>query len=340
MTLVPTSSTATLVPTLSAATLVPTLSAATLVPTLSAATLVPTPLYVAFYSTAVTYGSGLFVAVATGADHVLSSTNGIDWTSSTFQQSTNVYSDVTHGNEVFVAVGLNCLMMSGNGITWKIQNGEDYTWSCVTYGNNRFVAVGSYSMYNTFTNDFTYGNLVITSLDGTNWSKNAAPGYAEGGLFFSAVTYANGRFVAVGEARARTWTTLRESIMWSSDDGKSWVLAEVDSVIAWTGITYGKELFVAVGQGAVMTSPNGIAWTVSDGQESQNHYRDVTYGNGLFVAVTGNRVMTSPDGTTWTHFTPAADHSYTAVTYGNGLFVAVRDDCNGGCSVTVEPDQR
>jgi hypothetical protein len=56
----------------------------------------------------------------------------------------------------------------------------------------------------------------------------------------------------------------------------------------WRSVTYGNGLFVAVA-----------------------------------VSGTGNRVMTSPDGITWTIRTSAADNLWYGVTYGNGLFVAV-----------------
>lgn len=60
-----------------------------------------------------------------------------------------------------------------------------------------------------------------------------------------------------------------------------------------------------------------------------NAWTAVTYGNGLFVAVsrTGtNRVMTSPDGINWTARVAAEQNSWWSVTYANGLFVAVSMD--------------
>ncbi|MFM9052546.1 MAG: fibronectin type III domain-containing protein, partial [Bacteroidota bacterium] len=70
----------------------------------------------------------------------------------------------------------------------------------------------------------------------------------------------------------------------------------------------------------------GINWTTRT-SAADNAWSSVTYGNGLFVAVastgTGNRVMTSLDGITWTARTSAADNEWRGVTYGNGLFVAV-----------------
>jgi hypothetical protein len=56
----------------------------------------------------------------------------------------------------------------------------------------------------------------------------------------------------------------------------------------WRSVTYGNNLFVAVADTG-----------------------------------TGNRVMTSPDGINWTIRTSAADNNWFSVTYGNGIFVAV-----------------
>jgi hypothetical protein len=93
-------------------------------------------------------------------------------------------------------------------------------------------------------------------------------------------------------------------------------------------VTYGNGLFVAVSSATntnqVMTSPDGINWTVQT-SAAANSWRSVTYGNGLFVAVSANgtnRVMTSPDGINWTEIS-VVTNVWTAITYGNGLFVAV-----------------
>ncbi|MFM6943684.1 MAG: hypothetical protein ACKOXV_00165, partial [Bacteroidota bacterium] len=54
----------------------------------------------------VTYGNGVFVAVANTSSIAATSTDGITWTQRTLPVSTNWYS-VTYGNGVFVAVAYN-----------------------------------------------------------------------------------------------------------------------------------------------------------------------------------------------------------------------------------------
>ena len=71
----------------------------------------------------VTYGNGLFVAVAeTGTrNRVMTSPDGITWTSRT-SAADNSWNNVTYGNGLFVAVAYsgtgNRVMTSPDGITW------------------------------------------------------------------------------------------------------------------------------------------------------------------------------------------------------------------------------
>src|SRR5690606_38407705 len=91
----------------------------------------------------------------------------------------------------------------------------------------------------------------------------------------------------------------------------------------------GGSQFVAVannGTNRVMTSPDGITWTLRSAA-AVNTWYSVCYGEGQFVAVgdsgTGKQVMTSTNGINWTlDDTPSTNRWY-AVTYGDYKFVAV-----------------
>ena len=146
----------------------------------------------AWYS--VTYGNGVFVAVAatpppfgppSGANRVMTSTDGVTWTARTAAEA-NSWSSVTYGNGVFVAVasdGSSRVMTSADGVTWTARTAaEGNPWRSVTYGNGVFVAVAS-----------TGTNAAMTSTNGVTWSARSA---AEGNPWYS-VTYGNGVFVAV-----------------------------------------------------------------------------------------------------------------------------------------------
>ncbi len=260
------------------------------------------------YWTSITYGNGLFVAVANnGTNRVMTSPDGITWTPRT-AASANTWRSVTYGNGMFVAVS-NAVMTSPDGITWTSRTvAEENPWLSVTYGNGLFVAVA---------NNGT--NRVMTSPDGITWTARAA---TEANIWTS-VTYGNGLFVAVSNSGTNRVMT--------SPDGITWTARTAAEANSWQSVTYGNGLFVAVagsGTNRVMTSPDGITWTARAAAEA-NSWIFVTYANGLFVAVAWsgtNRVMTSPDGITWTARTAAEANTWISVTYGNGLFVALAGD--------------
>jgi hypothetical protein len=272
--------------------------------------------------TSVTYGNGLFVAVASSGtgDRVMTSPDGITWTSRT-SAADNDWRGVTYGNGLFVAVAAsgtgNRVMTSPDGITWTTRtSAADNNWNSVTYGNGLFVAVAASGT----------GNRVMTSPDGITWTSRTS----DNGNWNS-VTYGNGLFVAVGGQQTQF------QVMTSSD-GINWT-TRIAVFNNWLGVTYGNGLFVAVASSGsagnqVMTSPDGIIWTrrpsffiICSG---------VTYGNGLFVAIsTRNFFMTSPDGITWSVGTPANDNPLVSVSYENGLFVAVSDKGNNNRVMTA-----
>jgi site-specific recombinase XerD len=274
----------------------------------------------------VTYGNGLFVAVAdSGAgNRVMTSPDGINWTIRTSVPNSGWHS-VTYGNGLFVAVDLNeagnIVMTSPDGINWTTRtSAANNSWTSVTYGNGLFVAVARSGA----------GNRVMTSPDGINWTTRTSAADND----WWSVTYGNGMFVAVAETGAG-------NRVMTSPDGITWTTRTSAADNQWLSVTYGNGLFVAVantGTGnRVMTSPDGINWTTRT-SAADNEWVSVTYGRGLFVAVarfgTGNRVMTSPDGINWTIRTSAADDQWESVTYGNGLFVAVAASGWGGRVMT------
>jgi hypothetical protein len=267
----------------------------------------------------VTYGNGLFVAVATSGigNRVMTSPNGVTWTSRT-SAADNEWRSIAYGNGLFVAVAQsgtgNRVMTSPDGISWTSRtSAANNNWTSVTYGNGLFVAVSGNGT----------GNRVMTSSDGVTWTIRSSAA----GNFWSSVTYGNGLFVAVA-------TSGTGNRVMTSPDGISWTSRTSAADNNWTSVTYGNGLFVAVSSNGtgnrVMTSSDGVTWTIRS-SAAGNTWSSVTYGNGLFVAVansgTGNRVMTSPDGITWSSRTSATDNPWRSViwggTAGQEKFVAV-----------------
>ena len=174
----------------------------------------------------------------------------------------------------------------------------------ITYGNKKFVAVANGSPFITY------------SSDGLSWEQTLLSGGMQG---LRAVTYSDGKFVAVGTNFARTITFVQVST-----DGINWTKYEpFSNSITPVAIAYGNGLFVAVGDegiNRVMTSPNAINWTLRTASDN-NEWESIAYGNGKFVAVasTGtNRVMYSTDGINWTSL--ALNLNSNAITFADGKF--------------------
>ncbi len=257
----------------------------------------------------------------------LGGTTGFNWTSRN-EASAIIWSSVTYGKELFVAVSTvgtpYGVMTSPDGVNWTIRtSAAENSWNSVTYGNGLFVAVASSGT----------GNRVMTSPDGITWTSSTSAADNE----WRSVTYGNGRFVAV----ASLGTGNR---VMTSTDGIIWTICTSAADNNWYSVTYGNGLFVAVASSGignrVMTSTDGITWTIGTSAVS-NNWRCVTFANGLFVAVantgTGNRVMTSPDGYTWSGRSASVNNPWNSVTYGNGLFVAVAS-LGTGNRVMTSPD--
>ncbi len=275
----------------------------------------------------VTYGNGLFVAVATAGNHrVMTSSDGLNWTARDVPEA-NLWYSVTYGNGLFVAVsydGTHRVMTSSDGITWTAAtSSEQNQWASVTYGTSTFVAVSGGGTHE-----------VMTSTDGTNWTAQDQIATGDGWV---SVTYSSSLnlFVAVAGMSG----TYHNNVM-TSPDGVTWTVQ--DSSLGYSGsITYATGTFVSVGNSSankVMTSPNGTTWTTRTAAAA-NAWTSVAYGNGKFVAVSNNgtyRVMTSADGITWATSTAAAANAWQSITYGNSLFVAVSSD--GTNRVMTSPD--
>jgi gliding motility-associated-like protein len=279
--------------------------------------------------TSVTYGNGVFVAVAsTGTgNRVMTSPDGITWTAKT-SAADIIWTSVTYGNGVFVAVAGsgtgNLVMTSPDGETWTARtSAADNNWTSVTYGNGLFVAVASSGT----------GNRVMTSPDGISWTSQTSAADNN----WTSVTYGNGLFLAV----ASSGTGNR---VMTSPDGISWTSRTSAANYSWQSVSYGNGVFVAVssiaGENRVMTSSDGITWALQV-LVAFNSWTSITFGNGVFVAVAssgeGDRVMTSPNGINWTFPTYPEDNDWMGVTYGNGVFVAVSVDGTGNRVMTSGP---
>ena len=102
------------------------------------------------------------------------------------------------------------------------------------------------------------GSSSVHATGGTSWTSQTSPADNSWG----AVTYGNGKFVAVsntGPIGGRVMT---------SSDGRTWTLQTAAAASTWLSVTYGNGKFVAVsasdplanGSQQVMTSTDGVTW--------------------------------------------------------------------------------
>lgn len=232
---------------------------------------------------------------------------GIVWTSRTSPIASTLLA-VTYGNGMFVVTGNtgtpeDHIITSPDGVNWTdhvLTTTNSYIDS-VTYGNGLFVAISQNS------------TIVNISPDGINWTAHDTLL----GSGWTSVTYGKGVFVAV--------TFDGSGAVMTSLNGIDWLLGTAASTEQWAAITYGDNQFVAVGQDGsgndVMTSPDGITWTLQTNPAGS--YYAITYAKGQYIAVgAGGIMMTSPDAVTWTSQTSGVINDLSSITYGEGLYIS------------------
>lgn len=99
------------------------------------------------------------------------------------------------------------------------------------------------------------------------------------------------------------------------------------------------DVFVAVGdQGALLSSPDGVAWTTRTSGVSVT-LRDVAYGAGTFVAV-GNAgvILTSTNGLDWLSGSSPSSRDLHAVVWHSDRFYAVGGDYSAGAETLTSQD--
>ena len=263
--------------------------------------------------TGITFGNGLFVAVASDSagatDLAMFSTNGIDWTSGVTPSTIGDWVDVAFGAGVFCAVcqggGTEKIMTSPDAITWTLRTpSAGNTWKTVAFGNGVFVVL-------------SFSGVSMTSPDGINWTTQSCVNRS-----WRSVTFGNGIFVAVAQSGTG------DRVM-SSTDGLTWFARTTPQDNVWSDVTFGNNLFVAVAQDGtnrVMTSPDGVIWIARAAAGTQD-WRGVDFSNGIFVAVSSDaapdNVMTSTDGITWSLAAGSSDGNWQKVACTDGIFAAI-----------------
>ncbi len=144
---------------------------------------------------------------------------------------------IAFGNDLFVGVGYGWVVTS--------------TLYGIRYGGGVFVTVGAV-------------NTILSSVDGNTWFRREAflGQYAN----FTAVTYGNGTFVAVGQFS-------NPSAILVSLDGVTWRVKASETENSLNGIAYGAGRFVAVGaDGTILQSGDVSTPTLALRSEGTNGF--------------------------------------------------------------------
>lgn len=230
----------------------------------------------------VNYDNGVFVAGNTNAaanDGIMTSPDGVLWTPRT--TPTNMLVEAidwmdTGGSGTWVAIGrsggtFNGYYSTDNGATWTVTNlTTGVSFFAGRAGNGIFLAASSLQTY--------------TSTDGITFSSagNASASARD-------VIYAEGKWVLVGTASART--------QYSTDNAATWTDGTGVVLNSWKSVAYGNGRFVAVALNSstadatklAMYSDDGIAWTPVTTPGNRN-WQQVHYipTHNIFVAVGTN----------------------------------------------------
>ncbi|KUO50588.1 MAG: hypothetical protein APF76_08040 [Desulfitibacter sp. BRH_c19] len=200
--------------------------------------------------------SNTIIAVGESGTILYSNDQGVTWNDYDDEgiEITNNINSVTWGNSMFVAVG-DGILTSSDGINWTVSQ-EVYSLNSVASVSNDviegvdFVAVGDDGIILTATKSTSTSDLTWTETD-------------FGGSDLKSVTASDdGTLVAVGEGG--------KIIYYFDDDTWNEINVTTNTL---NSVTWAFSTFVAVGDnGAVLTSPDGIYWTVETSDITDHLY--------------------------------------------------------------------
>jgi hypothetical protein len=203
-------------------------------------------------------------------------------------------------------------LLSKSGIPNRFRNFDiGPTPQSSALGNGRLALVGN-----------TGG--VWVSDNGINFQATSTPAFSP-----KAITYGNGKFVAVGRL------STSQAGLYSSD-GINWSVSLLPAITNWHSIAYGNGMFIATpytltpesGPGNIIAlSSDGINWTSLTLEIDSLRDNQIIYADGKFVisggAINGGSFY-STDGINWNQcLVTGGGINLERVAYGSGRFVAV-----------------
>jgi hypothetical protein len=333
----------------------------------------------------VAYALNTFVAVGSSGT-ILTSPDGRVWTS-TYAVTTEVLNRIFFANNIFIALGMHgAILTSQDGKIWVNRSTDVNRVNLYggAYGNGIFVATGADGTVLTSQNSLSWvrrlanaaqdegvynidclnnnfyivGSGIYRSPDGKSWEKHPESCFTQVSPPKD-IAYGNNKYVGV---RYYATATSSDSLSWkcknnqiflnritygknifvavgdsgrivTSTDGENWDYnIRSGTTFGLFGIAYGNDRFVAVGGGGILTSLDGQQWTTTF--ESSIRLSNVAYGKGMFVAVGYGLIFTSTDGYTWTMRNSPATELFTGIAYSGNHFVISGDEG----SILTSPD--
>ncbi len=287
---------------------------------------------------------------------------GATWSNTICPDSTNSTANggtcIGHIALTRMAVGaFGQMRLSANGVDWvdwvsgttndlkgatkgQTQSGQYGSPLLVAVGNNGTVTYSdaNYMIFNVR----TYGtaNLNAVAYSGVQYVV-----VGDGGTIYSTYFLSSS-----GPARTSGTTSNLTGVTWTgsrwvavgaggrvvtSADGVSWTVQSSGTTTNLSAVTWNGTRLVAVGDsGVVRTSPDGITWSAQTSGTPQAIY-GITWTGNQFVAVgTSGLAVTSPDGITWTLRATGSASNLRGVTMNGSQIVAV----GGGGAVATSTD--
>jgi len=205
----------------------------------------------------IAYGNGIYVSFLQNAPKLLYSTNLYDWTRTTTIDDSKTWNEGKFIGNLFIAVGLNVIARSTNGITWTISDTSTGSWQNVTWVQalSLYIAVGN-------------SNKIITSPDGITWTQRTGPNAL---IDWKDIAWSPSlsllSIIGSTGVNSAGWST--DGINWNS--GVNSFSTTYNSIV-WDSTN---SIFIAagaIGSYSFAISKNGIKWTgktaLSTGSES------------------------------------------------------------------------
>jgi hypothetical protein len=234
----------------------------------------------------VAYANGTFAAV-TSLGKVLTSSDGLTWSSQTVSSGTWLVS-ITYGRGTWVVVGANgAIILSSDLQNWvNAKSATTNKLNGVAYNGTVFLAVGD-------------NGTILSSPDAENWTVQ--PSGVSG--FLHGITYSPYGFLISGQGGVLLQGSSLGTLFSPVTSGTPQDLEAV--TYEGSGASIMAATVAVGGNGTVINNFNyyewQFGWAGATTPSTAARFRGLTYGNGYFVtAGEQGTILTSTDAKTWT----------------------------------------